>query len=70
MSEGFLEKILYKKKYSGKFEKDGKVYLKYAKKRRFKFPRSNTIIILVVTILLFVLYFLLSNLITSTISSF
>ena len=63
--ESFLEKIFYKKKYSGTVEKDGKVYLKYSKKKRFKFPHANTIIILVVTIVLVALYFLVSYFITS-----
>ena len=67
MSNGsLLEKIFYKKKYSGKVEKDGKVYLKYSKKKRFKFPHSNIIMVLVVVVILVVIYFLVSNLIMAT----
>ncbi len=62
--DSLFEKMLYKKKYAGKLEKDGKVYVRYSKRRRFKLPESNTIIIFVVTAALIILYFLVSNLVT------
>ncbi len=61
--DSLLERILYKKRCSGKVERDGKVYLKYLKKRRFKFPQSNTIIIFMVMLALATLYLLVTNLI-------
>jgi len=61
--DSFLERILYKKKCSGKVERDGKVYLKYSKKRRFRFPGINAVIVFLVIILLVVVYLVVSNLV-------
>jgi len=61
--DSFLGRILYKKKYTGKVERDGKVYLKYSKKRRLRLPGINAAIVLLVTILLVVVYLFVSNLV-------
>lgn len=58
----FLRKLIYKKSYIGKVEKDGKVYVKYKKTIRFKFLReSSTIIILIIIIILTLFYSHLIN---------
>jgi hypothetical protein len=59
----FLGRIFYKKKYKGKVERDGKVYLKYSKKRRLDFPGMNAAIVLLIIILLVVVYLFVSNLV-------
>jgi len=62
-NDSFLERILFKKRYTGKVERDGKIYLKYSKKRRFRLPGINAVIVLLVIILLAVIYLFVSNLV-------
>jgi len=62
----FLEKLLYKRKYVGKVEKEGEVYLKYKKIGRFKFLQIKSIVIILLVILLTIVYLYLINLFTST----
>lgn len=61
-----LEKILYKKKYVGKVERNGKIFVKYTKIKRFKSIQNKQIILsLLAVLVLTIVYLYLRNLLIS-----
>lgn len=51
MSSSFIKKVVYKKERVGVVEKDGKIYVKYVKQRRFRISKNSQYIILGILIL-------------------
>lgn len=61
--EGFWDRIIYRKEYKGKFEKDGRTFVKYVRKKRFKAPDMRVLLFIAAVIVAIVIYLYVSNLV-------